>query len=53
MSKKQPLTRKQKKIIKEKKTQKNSFRNRDFYSADSDCRCFYICKTWQDEFYES
>ena len=40
-------------IIKEKKTQKNFFRNRDFYSADSDCRCFYICKTWQDEFYES
>lgn len=53
MSKKQPLIQKTEKIIKEKKTQKNSFRNRDFYSADSDCRCFYICKTWQDEFYES
>ena len=40
-------------IIKEKKTKKNSFRNRNFYSADSYCRGFYICKTWQDEFYES
>ena len=54
MSEKTAVDQKTKEIIKEKKTKKNSFsESKLFILLILIAGDFYICKTWQDEFYES